>query len=110
MLSICIPVFNYDCRQLITDLSKQVESIDRPIEIIVVNDGSEKSFDNIYTNGLPAEVRYYSLAENIGRSKIRNQFIELALYDYLLFLDCDVRLISGNYIQLFVDRILTGPQ
>jgi glycosyltransferase involved in cell wall biosynthesis len=105
MLSICIPVYNYDCRQLINELDQQANTIDVPVEIIVINDGSGEPFKSIYQNALPARGHYHSLAENTGRSRVRNQFIDLAIYDYLLFLDCDVRITSPDYIHAFIDQV-----
>lgn len=40
------------------------------------------------------QVKYIELKKNIGRAKIRNLFIEYTTNPYLLFLDCDTKIIS----------------
>ena len=39
-LSILIPAYNYDCRELARSLSRQADSLLHEIEIIVADDGS----------------------------------------------------------------------
>ena len=99
MLTVCIPIYNYDSIRLISDLTKQANTLDCPIEILVINDGSSQRFDALYHNLPSARVRYISLPENIGRTRVRNLFITYSQYDYLLFLDCDDKLISDHYLK-----------
>ena len=42
-------------------------------------------------------VIYRELPQNLGRSKIRNVLGKAAKFDYLLFLDCDSKVVSDNY-------------
>ena len=44
MISICIPVYNYDAGKLIADLVLQASLSEINIEINILNDGSEISF------------------------------------------------------------------
>lgn len=104
MISVCIPVYNFDVEVLLKVLSKQAKDIGA--EIIVIDDHSTvfeeknrevaESLDN---------VRYIRLDENIGRSKIRNLFLKYAKFDYLLFLDCDSIVSSPHFLKKYVEII-----
>jgi hypothetical protein len=114
MLSICIPVYNYDCRQLIINLQSQIEKNDLQAEINIINDGSGKEYDLLYSkfcNGKSAKnLNYTSLDINRGRSSVRNLLGEQAKYNHLLFLDCDSELISEDFLKLYIQNIDEGVQ
>ncbi len=90
MLSICIPIFNFDMRKLVYDLSNQMAQAKYPCQLILIDDKSSDTF-----RGMNREVcskhLYIELKENIGRSRIRNLFLNYAEFENLLFLDCDVQ-------------------
>jgi glycosyltransferase involved in cell wall biosynthesis len=108
MFTICIPVYNYNSLRLINDLNKQADTLSFPIQIVVINDGSGPAFTSLYNCSFPARTRYVLLTENIGRAKIRNLFLDYCQYDYLLFLDCDDRVISSNYLADYAMQISLG--
>ena len=110
MLSICIPIYNFDVRALIDDLLCQGNKLAVPFELILIDDCSEKSFKNI--NKLSCEkATYIELDKNIGRSKIRNLFLEYAQYENLLFLDCDAKLVSETYLENYISLLMNeNPQ
>lgn len=90
MLSILIPVYNYDVRSLVGDLAKQCLEASIPFEILCYDDHSQEEFDRINQKVIQLEgVTYFRLAKNVGRSMIRNHLAQVARYDHLLFLDCD---------------------
>ena len=90
MLSICIPVFNYDARALVQELSRQAAYLTQAIELLVYDDGSDQATRslNVSLQSLPG-VRYREMAENLGRSAIRNRMASDASGDLLLMLDVD---------------------
>jgi len=99
MLSICIPIYNYDVRPLVHDLNLQAKKAGYPFEILLMDDASDEKFRKInHAIGLES-VRYIQLNENIGRSKIRNHLTSVAKYPYLLFMDCDSAVSSPAYIE-----------
>lgn len=106
MLSILIPVYNFDVRDLVKDLHDQAEKCAIPFEIICLDDFSKEAFKSANKElvSLPF-VRYKELNENIGRSRIRNKLSELAKYDLLLFMDCDSRTESKNYISNYLNEV-----
>lgn len=104
MLSVLIPIYNYDCRALIKDLITQLEDIATEYEILAYDDGStllkkENSEISYYQN-----CKYVVLERNIGRSAIRNLLAQNASYDYLLFMDCDSKIIDKDYIRKYIDN------
>jgi len=104
MISICIPIYNFNVEQLVKELSTQVKRLNVPSEIILIDDGSEQTFLD-KNEEICSKEQYIKLEKNIGRSAIRNKFIEYATYDYLLFLDCDSLIISGNFIQNYIENL-----
>jgi glycosyltransferase involved in cell wall biosynthesis len=105
VLSVCIPVYNSDVKVLALAISKQIAINNFPVEIIVLDDASSPEIELINRNSLEeiTNTRYFSLPENMGRSVIRNRFIDLAHGDFVLFIDGDSHVISedfiGNYLQ-----------
>lgn len=108
MLSVCIPVFNYNIQNLVSEISKQAlaESID--FEVLVFDDGSSVTFkiQNRKIKDVNG-VNYFELTKNIGRSKIRNLLAQEAKFDFLLFIDCDAEAPEGfikTYLQSIQNR------
>ena len=99
MLSICIPVYNYDLACLVRDLHLQAEVAGYPFEIILMDDASDETFREINKAIGLENVRYIQLNENIGRAKIRNRLAEEAKFPYLLFMDCDSAVASPEFIE-----------
>ncbi len=106
MLSILIPVYNYDITALVKDLHVQGEACRVPFEIICLDDGSSSKFKTINSNiNNSKSVTYEELSQNLGRSRIRNKLAEKASYEYLLFMDCDSKVVSDHYLKAYLDRL-----
>ena len=103
MLAICIPVYNFDVRPLVRTLHEQIESLTAEVELILIDDHSTPHYRAL-TQEVSHLAQYHPLPENIGRSRIRNLFLEYTEQPYLLFLDCD----SGVLYDGFVLRYLTA--
>jgi len=103
MLSILIPVYNFNINSLVTELHRQVTKTTFPFEIIVLDDCSSSLLrdQNKDVSRLPG-VRFCELDKNIGRARIRNRLAEMAEYSTLLFMDCDSEVPSGNYIENYL--------
>jgi glycosyltransferase involved in cell wall biosynthesis len=102
MISILIPVFNFDVRNLVRSLSKQASRLNIAYEIIVIDDASSDEFKILnrqvaYSDG----VKYLEERKNLGRSKIRNKLADIALYDNLLFLDCDSKIEHNDFLKRY---------
>jgi GT2 family glycosyltransferase len=103
MISILIPVFNFNIVSLVTELHRQATKAAIPFEIIILDDCSSALLrdQNKDVGRLPG-VRFYELDKNIGRARIRNRLAEMAGFSTLLFMDCDSEVPSGNYIENYV--------
>jgi GT2 family glycosyltransferase len=90
VISVLIPIYNFDVRALVVRLQHQAEQSLIPFEIICLDDHSDLHFKELNSEieGLK-NVKFIRLSKNIGRSTIRNRLAELANYEYLLFMDCD---------------------
>lgn len=109
MLSICIPVYNFDVRKLVHDLHRQANESLPDFEILLVDDHSDESYRRQNRElRLPEKVNYTELKENIGRSKIRNLLAEKAQFKHILFLDCDVEIIRGDFLSGYYRQIEKG--
>lgn len=107
-LSIIIPVYNVEAY-----LPKCLDSVIRPelpgYEIIAVNDGSTDNSLKVlesYAVNYPALIRIVS-TPNGGLGHARNEGIEAARGEYLMFLDSDDYL-SENAVSEMLDTIATG--
>jgi glycosyltransferase involved in cell wall biosynthesis len=104
MITICIPIYNFNVTPLINELSQQAKRVNVPYEIILIDDCSSEEFKQINEQACKKEV-YIQLDKNIGRAKIRNLFLKYAKYDNLLFLDCDALIISKDFVSKYIESI-----
>ena len=105
-LSILIPVFDWDCSQLVKDLHLQGLSLGIPYEIIVADDCSidvELREKNRTVTESLENCRFIGLSENIGRAAIRNMLADKAKYGKLLFIDCDVAVKDNSFLGNYID-------
>ena len=105
-LSILIPVYNWDCTQLIKDLHYQGLTLDIPYEIIVADDCSSDK-EILKKNRIVIEshenCRFFPVPHNIGRAAIRNFLADQSKYDKLLFLDCDSAIKDKQFLRKYLD-------
>jgi len=106
MLSILIPVYNFNIISLVNELHRQAVKADVPFEIIVLDDRSSELLrdQNKDVSKLPG-VRFIELDKNIGRASIRNRLTELALYPCFLFMDCDAEIPDEQYIKRYLPYV-----
>jgi len=103
MLSILIPVYNYNIVDLVSELHRQAEEASISFEIIVMDDYSSELLrdQNKDVNKL-SRVQFIELEKNIGRSRIRNKLASLASHSTLLFMDCDSEIADDKFIQRYL--------
>jgi glycosyltransferase involved in cell wall biosynthesis len=104
MISILIPVYNFDIRALVVELDQQAQKLAVKFEIIVADDRSCEAYRA--TNSeikTISSVNYIELEQNIGRSKIRNKLADIARFENLLFLDCDSFIDNPDYLKQYLD-------
>lgn len=104
MISICIPIYNLDVTNLISDLAEQIETQNLSCEIVLIDDGSNKEY-LVKNEAICNKHIYIKLPKNIGRSKIRNLFTQYVTKEHLLFLDCDSTITSSLFLTNYMDYI-----
>lgn len=105
MLSILIPVYNYNVLPLASELIKQCSSCGITFEILFLDDASQEfTIENERIN-LFENASYSILEKNIGRSAIRNLLANKAVYENLLFLDADTMPVYDNFIAKYIATI-----
>jgi len=108
MISILIPIYNWDTTTLINSLVKQGNSINVPYEIIAIDDFSNSPHDEMnFSMNHYDFVEVYRNEKNLGRSRTRNSLAEKAQYNWLLFLDADSH-IDDKFLINYVKEIQKG--
>jgi hypothetical protein len=100
MISICIPVYNFNVTSLVHELSNQAKKMAVQYEIIIIDDCSP-NFKSVNKSSC-TQYKYIELSKNIGRAKIRNLFLEHAQFEYLLFLDCDSVIGNSDFLSNYI--------
>lgn len=109
MLSILIPTYNYDCTSLVLTLFEQASALKNTLkgtfdfEILVSDDASpRKEFLPLYEKlQEEGKCRFFALAENVGRARIRNYLASQSQFDYLLFIDCDALVCTDDFVRQY---------
>lgn len=107
MISVLIPVYNFNILELVSKMHKQLSDAAIPFEILCYDDCSSNlniQEKNKTINTL-TYCKYIILQENIGRSAIRNSLAQNAKYDWCLFLDADVIPKTNDFINLYLNSI-----
>jgi len=105
MISILIPIYNFDVCAFVNKLHTQATKASIPFEIILMDDASTaiNKEKNSSLKSLPC-LKYIQLETNVGRSKIRNLLANEAIYETLLFLDCDSDISSEFYLSNYINE------
>ena len=112
MLSVLLPVYNWQIVPLVTELHKQCAVLNIDYEIICIDDCSTNFKQENKQVAESLTITYIELTENIGRSKTRNLLAEKAKFENLLFLDCDIAIGESfmvNYLSfLNTNKVICG--
>lgn len=101
-----MPVYNFNVVDLINTILYQGRKSEKPFEIICIDDGSNKKTLKLNSEiSSNKSVNYQILKRNIGRSKIRNLFLEISNYENLLFIDCDCSIQNGNFLEKYFEQL-----
>lgn len=102
-ISVLIPVYNFDPTALLNELYKQYTILSIPVEIIVMDDASSiQLFEQWSILFATTPIRIYRSEKNLGRAGIRNELIQHASFDWLLFLDADTFPCHNQYLQQYL--------
>ncbi len=114
MLSVLIPVKDWNPVGLIESLAAQLVRCGHPYEILVSDDSPSPESMKISraVSEIP-NVVYYCREQPLGRSSNRNFLGAQAKYEYLLFIDGDAGMADDNFIRNYLlllnpDTVLCG--
>ncbi|MBR1484500.1 MAG: glycosyltransferase family 2 protein [Prevotella sp.] len=112
-LSILIPVYNDVCIECVKRLAALCESRalrfpDFVYEIVVADDASpdRKSIEANRSINNMRNCRFIEKERNTGSAATRNFLARESRYQWLLFLDCDMQIVSDSFIDLYLDNDL----
>lgn len=91
------------------DLYRQCKAQKVDFEILCFDDGSIEDFKKLNKEVAgKSEVIYQEMPQNLGRSGIRNKLGEAAQFPFLLFMDCDSKVVGEDYIANYLNHIEQG--
>lgn len=104
MLSVLIPVFNWDVRELVKTVHAQCKEQNLEFEILVFDDfSSDFNIREVNSKLALSRYSYVQSQKNVGNAEARNKLANLAKFDSLLFLDCDVNPVRKNFIKKYLE-------
>ena len=106
MLSILVPIYNYNVFPLVAALHKQCTDYRIDFEILCQDDASNSSLNacNEQVNEM-SNCSFVSLKENLAHRANRNSLAAQAKFDYLLFMDGDSIIIHDKFIKKYIDTL-----
>ena len=103
-ISIIVPIYNAE-KYLKKCLDSIINQTKKELEIILINDGSTDSTEEIIKTYKDKRIKYYK-NKNQGIGKTRNFGISKATGDYIMFVDSD-DYIAKNACELLLEKALT---
>ena len=101
MISVCIPVYNYDVVDLVRKIQYQISILGKDAEVVILDDGSNEYYKRQNSQlAVLSFVKYFE-QPNQGRSITRNRLVEKAMHDQLIFLDCDCD-VPDQFLQYYL--------
>ena len=110
MLSILIPIYNYNAYPLVQELHKQCFECKIDFEILCIDDASNEYQSNNNLIQFSTNCTYFELPKNIGRSQIRNLLASKSKNEWLLYVDCDTFPEGADYISNYIAQINSSPK
>ena len=109
MLSVLIPVYNYDVTELVNELHKQLTTSEVDFELKIFDDGSKSDINKVnHKLNQLEKVQFKELPKNVGLSNNRNYLASSSQYNYLLFLDGDsLNCTFSNWLSLWLTLLMS---
>jgi len=105
MLSIVIPVYNYNVFPLVSELKKQADSLGIIYEILVQDDVSQEYVpENSQINSLE-DCSFSINAENLGRGKNINILCSKSRYRHVLIMEADALPENESYLKNYIELL-----
>jgi glycosyltransferase involved in cell wall biosynthesis len=108
MLSILIPVYNYNAYPLVKELHSQCLEAKIDFEILCQDDFSTEYLQENQEINTLKNCRFSRNKTNLGRGKNINTIANQATKEYLIIVDCDTFPKNSEYIRNYVQHIEEG--
>jgi glycosyltransferase involved in cell wall biosynthesis len=105
MLSILIPIYNYNAYPLVLELNKQCLECEIEFEIVCQDDASSIYLPENNTINTLQYCCFSINKNNLGRGRNINSIAEKARFNWLLILDCDVFPTNEYFIKNYIEAI-----
>lgn len=102
MLSVLIPVYNYNALPLVKEIVNQFKKEGVDFEILCYDDGSTLYEEENNEIDSLSNVIFKKSSTNIGRTATRQKLASDASYDWLLFVDADMIPKSDQFIKNYL--------
>jgi len=105
MLSILIPIYNYNANSLVLELHKQCLECEIEFEIVCQDDVSSTYLSENDAINTLQNCSFSINKINLGRGRNINSIAEKARFNWLLILDCDVFPTNKYFIKNYIEAI-----
>ena len=106
MISVLIPVYNIDVRELVQVLYRQLYASGIAYEILLLDDGStEETIASNTACSFSENISFSKNDANRGRIYTRNKLAAQAQFSWLLFLDADCKIVAENFIEDYLKSV-----
>jgi hypothetical protein len=105
MLSILIPIFNYNSYPLVNELHKYCLESKLDFEILCQDDASNEFLDENQKINTLENCNFSGNNSNLGRGKNINLLAEKAKFEWLLIMDCDTFPTQNDFILNYISPI-----
>jgi len=102
-LSVLIPTYNYNARELVTSMLQRINSEGIEGEVVVSDDASIVPMEWLDEIALLPQVRVLRSPTNLGRARNLNRLAEAAQGEWLLITDCDARMEDDFSLQTYLE-------
>ena len=110
LLTVIIPIYNGE-KYLQSTLESVLSSTYKNIEVLIINDGSSDSSEQIINDFIQIDRRIrYIYEKNSGIVAARNQGLELANGEYICFCDQDDIVVSDMYTEIISNMEKSNAQ
>ncbi|MCK5822107.1 MAG: glycosyltransferase [Bacteroidales bacterium] len=105
MISVLIPLFQVNVHSLINSLIEQLSTASISYEILIGDDSPSPLNSSTLDEWRSCNLRYFHNSSSLGRSANRNMLADNAIYENLIFIDCDALLPNPDFISKYIKEI-----
>ena len=107
MISVCIPIHNYNVLPLSESIISQAKCSNCDVELVCIDDGSAQYYVE-HNRPVEGMGQYIVLEHNVGRAAVRNLFLKYANGSHLIFLDDDC-IVPERFIERYRAAAADNP-